>query len=85
METIQLMRTKRKKNDSQHDVTEFKKVSLTNNNHIVLATFGVRYNKLIIRKRSVWPTLLLMNVFTALKGTHFYILFLVFVTTVVSY
>ena len=25
--------------------------------------------------RSVWPTLFLLNVFTALKGTHFYILF----------
>ena len=26
---------------------------------------------------SVWPTLFLLNVFTALKGTHFYILFVV--------
>ena len=25
--------------------------------------------------RPVWPTLFLLNVFTALKGTHFYILF----------
>ena len=25
--------------------------------------------------RSVWPTLFLLNVFTALQGTHFYILF----------
>ena len=29
---------------------------------------------MIIRNRSVWPTLFLLNVFTALKGTHFYIL-----------
>ena len=27
---------------------------------------------LIIRNRSVWPTLFLLNVFTALKGTYFY-------------
>ena len=27
--------------------------------------------------RSVWPTLFLLNVFTALKGTHFYFLFVV--------
>ena len=26
------------------DVTEFKKLSLNNNKHIVLATFGVRYD-----------------------------------------
>ena len=26
-----------------------------------------------IRNRSVWPILLLLNVFTALKGTHLYI------------
>ena len=26
-----------------------------------------------IRNRSVWPTLFLLNVFTALKGTHLYI------------
>ena len=29
--------------DSQHDVLECKKLCLTYNNHIVLATFGVRY------------------------------------------
>ena len=28
---------------------------------------------LIIRNRSVWPTLFLLNVFTAFKGTHLYI------------
>ena len=28
---------------------------------------------LIIRNRSVWPTFFLLNVFTALKGTHLYI------------
>ena len=28
---------------------------------------------LIIQNRSVWPTLFLLNVFTALKGTHLYI------------
>ena len=28
---------------------------------------------MIIRNRSVWPTLFLLNVFTALKGTHLYI------------
>ena len=28
---------------------------------------------LIIRNRSVLPTLFLLNVFTALKGTHLYI------------
>ena len=27
--------------------------------------------------RSVWPTLFLLNVFAALEGTHFYILFVV--------
>ena len=25
----------------------------------------------MIRNRSVWPTIFLLNVFTALKGTHF--------------
>ena len=30
---------------------------------------------MIIRNRSVWPTLFHLNVFTAIKGTHFYILF----------
>ena len=32
---------------------------------------------LVIRNRSVWPTLFVLNVFTAFKGTHFYILFVV--------
>ena len=36
-----------------------------------------------MRFRSVWPTLFLLNVFTALKGTHFYILFVVTATGVV--
>ena len=27
---------------------------------------------MIIRNRSVWPTLFLLNVFTALKGAHLY-------------
>ena len=35
---------------------------------------------LVIRNRSVWPTLFLLNVFTALKGTHFYISFVVTAT-----
>ena len=30
-----------------------------------------------MRNRSVWSTLFLLNVFTALKGNHFYILFVV--------
>ena len=29
---------------SQCDVTKFRKLGLTNSNHIVLATFGVRYD-----------------------------------------
>ena len=37
--------------------------------------FMLHWRWLIIRNRSVWPTLFLLNVFTALKGTHFYILF----------
>ena len=41
---------------------------------------------LVVRNRSVWPTLSLLNVFTALKGTHFHIyikkhLFCVFLQT----
>ena len=38
---------------------------------------------MIIRNRSVWPTLFLLNVFTALKRTHFYILFVVNTAVVV--
>ena len=40
-------------------------------------SFRVTEEGLIIRNRSVWSTLFLLNVFTALKGTHFYILFVV--------
>ena len=32
---------------------------------------------LIIRNRSVWHTLFLLNVFTAFKGTHFVFLFVI--------
>ena len=31
------------------------------------------FRGLIIQNRSVWPILFLLNVFTALKGTHFYL------------
>ena len=39
--------------------------------------FSWKIGELIIRNGSVWPTLSLLNVFTALKGTYFYILFVV--------
>ena len=38
---------------SQSDVTEFWKLSLTNSNNIVLATFGVRYNSRFVSKRFI--------------------------------
>ena len=41
--------------------------------------------ELIIRNRSVWPTLFHLNVFTAPQGIHFYILFLVTVAGVVPW
>ena len=52
----------------------------TRNYSIVLAFIAEQFIQghrrgLIIHNRSVWPTLFLLNVFTALKGTHLYILF----------